>query len=152
MTTVLVVALGDVRSPVLESVTLARTLGTPVVLSLQPLAEAALAALGEAGVEQALVADLGEARFASAVAGRAVASAAEVTGAAVVLLPTSFAAKEVAAHATYLLGAGLLIDVVTLVENAEAELVGASVSSPAHGRPGARSPRRSRSPRCVRTP
>ena len=124
MTTVLVVALGEVRSPVLESVTLARTLGTPVVLSLQPLEETALAALGEAGVERALVADLGEARHASAVAGRAVASAAEVTGAAVVLLPTSFPAKEVAAHATYLLDAGLLIDVVTLVENADAELVG----------------------------
>lgn len=124
MTTVLVVALGDVRSPVLESITLARTLGTPVVLSLQPLEESSLAALGAAGVATAYVADLGDARYASAVAGRAVASAAEVTGAAVVLLPTSFAAKEVAAHATYLLDAGLLIDVVTLVENAHAELVG----------------------------
>lgn len=124
MTTVLVVALGEVRSPVLESITLARTLGTPVVLSLEPLEAPALAALGEAGVERALVADLGDARFASAVAGRAVASATELTGAAVVLLPTSFAAKEVAAHATYLLDAGLLVDVVTLVENADAQLVG----------------------------
>jgi electron transfer flavoprotein alpha subunit len=124
MTTVLVVALGEVRSPVLEAVTLARTLGTPVVLALQPLEAAALDALGEAGVSRALVADLGEARFAPAVAGRAVATAAELVGATVVLLPTSFVAKEVAAHATYLLDAGLLIDIVTLVQGAGGELVG----------------------------
>lgn len=114
MTTVLVVALGAVRSPVLESVTLARTLGTPVVLALQPLDEPALEALGAAGVERALVADLGDAAFAPAVAGRAVAAAAEAIGATLVLLPTSFPAKEVAAHAAYLLDAGLLIDVATL--------------------------------------
>lgn len=112
--TVLVVALGEVRSPVLESVTLARTLGTPVLLSLQPLSEADTDALGRAGVARALVADLGEARHAPAVAGRTVATAAEATGATVVLLPTSFVAKEAAAHAAFLLDAGLLVDVATL--------------------------------------
>ncbi len=124
---ILVVALGDVRSPVLESVTLARTLGTPVVLSLAPLDAEAVDALGAAGVAQALVADLGDARFAAAVAGRAVATAAEMVDAAVVLLPTSFTAKEVAAHAAYLLDAGLLIDEATLAWSGDGdnrELVG----------------------------
>lgn len=114
---VLVVALGDVRGPVLEALTLARTLGAPTVLSLQPLAEADLLALGEAGVERALVAELDEARHAAAVAGRAVATAAEVTGADLVLLPTSFVAKEVAAHAAWLLDAGLLTDVASLTRD-----------------------------------
>jgi electron transfer flavoprotein alpha subunit len=111
---VLVVALGGVRAPVLEAVTLARGLGTPAVLSLQPLADAERDALGTAGVERALVADLGEVRHAAAVSGRAVATAVEVTGATVVMLPSSFGAKEVAAHASYLLDAGLLIDVAAL--------------------------------------
>ncbi|GAB2618047.1 electron transfer flavoprotein subunit alpha/FixB family protein [Pseudactinotalea suaedae] len=120
---VLVVALGDVRGPVLEAVTLARTLGTPTVLSLQPLAEPDLHALGTAGVERALVAELGDARHAAAVAGRAVATAAEVTGAHRVLLPTSFVAKEVAAHAAWLLDAGLLLDVASLAEDGDTDQV-----------------------------
>lgn len=116
---VLVVALAGVRAPVLESVTIARTLGVPTVLSLQPLTEDELASLGEAGVARTLVADLGEARHAAAVAGRAVATAAEATGASLVLLPTSFVAKEVAAHASYLLDAGLLVDVGSLADDGE---------------------------------
>lgn len=116
---VLVVALAGVRAPVLEAVTIARTLGTPTLLSLQPLTEDELTALGEAGVARAQVADLGDARYAAAVAGRAVASAAETTGANLVLLPTSFVAKEVAAHASWLLDAGLLIDVASLADDGE---------------------------------
>lgn len=123
--TVLVVALGEVGSPVLESVTFARTLGTPVVLSLRTLAPDDVTRLGEAGVARALVADLGDAGLAPVVAGRAVATAAEVTGSAVVLVPTSFVAKEVAAHAAYLLDAGLLIDVATLRHDSDGgELIG----------------------------
>lgn len=122
---VLVVALGGVRAPVLEAVTLARTLGTPAVLSLQPLAGDDVTALGAAGVARALVADLGEARHAAAVSGRAVAAAVEAIGASLVLLPTSFVAKEVAAHASFLLDAGLLIDVAALTLDGETgEVVG----------------------------
>ena len=114
---VIVVVLDGVRAPVLESVTLARGLGTPVVLSLQALTDGELAALGEAGVDRALIAELGDARHAAAVAGRAVATAAEATAATLVLLPTSFVAKEVAAHAAWLLDAGLLVDVSSLAED-----------------------------------
>lgn len=123
MSTVIVVALGEVRSPVLESVTLARSLGTPVLLALGPLDDDAVTAVGAAGVERALVADVGDAAYASAVAGRAVATAVEATGASAVLLPSSFSAKEVAAHAAWLLDAGLLIDVATLRRDGD-ELVG----------------------------
>lgn len=122
---VLVVALGGVRAPVLEAVTLARALGTSSVLSLQPLADDDVTALGAAGVARALVADLGEARHTAAVSGRAVAAAVEAIGATLVLLPTSFVAKEVAAHASFLLDAGLLIDVAALALDGETgEVVG----------------------------
>ncbi|WP_156250037.1 electron transfer flavoprotein subunit alpha/FixB family protein [Pseudactinotalea terrae] len=122
---VLVVALGGVRAPVLEAVTLARALGTPAVLSLQPLTDDDVTALGAAGVARALVADLGEARHAAAVSGRAVAAAVEAIGASLVLLPTSFVAKEVAAHASFLLDAGLLIDVAALaLDDETGEVVG----------------------------
>lgn len=114
---VLVVALGNVRGPVLEAVTLARSIGVPTLLSLRELADDDLTVLGEAGVQRALVAELGDARHAAAVAGRAVATAVEATGATLVLLPTSFVAKEVAAHAAWLLDAGLLIDVASLEED-----------------------------------
>lgn len=121
---VLVVALDGVRPPVLETVTLARTLGDPVLVSPAPLDDDALAALGEAGVRTAIVVDLGDAAFAPARLGAAVARAAESVEADTVLLPTSFAAKEVAAHVAHRLGAGLLLDVATLQRQEEEGLVG----------------------------
>lgn len=123
--TVLVAVLGEVRAPVLEAVTAARGLAEPVVLSTVPLGDADLESLAAAGVSRALVADLGDAGYAPAVAGRAVASAVEATGATTVLLPTSFVAKEIAAHAAWLLDAGLLIDVSGLAaDDGGAHLVG----------------------------
>lgn len=111
MADALVVALPGVRGPVLEAVTAARALGTPHVLTLEALDDATTAALADHGVARLLLADLGDAGLVPAVAGRAVAAAAREVGADVVVLPTSFPAKEVAAHAAWLLEAGLLVDV-----------------------------------------
>ncbi|MFV0426079.1 MAG: electron transfer flavoprotein subunit alpha/FixB family protein [Beutenbergiaceae bacterium] len=108
----LVVALGEVRSPVLEAVTLARELADVVVLSLQPLPPQQRSALAAAGVSAIMTADLGQAQFNPAAVGRAVATAADATD--TVLIPSSFFAKEVAAHAAYHLRAGLLIDIAAL--------------------------------------
>ncbi|MFV0252247.1 MAG: electron transfer flavoprotein subunit alpha/FixB family protein [Beutenbergiaceae bacterium] len=122
---VLVVALSEVRSPVLEAVTIARELADPVVLALAAVSAAELASLADAGVSTVLTADLADGRLVPSVAARAVAAAAEHAGADVVLFPSSFFAKEVAAHSAHALHAGLLIDVAWLArEQATGELVG----------------------------
>lgn len=113
-TPVVVVATLPVRSPVLEALTLARELGPVVVLVLGSPQDAAVRTLAAHGAQRVLSTDLGEAGHVPAVAGRAVATAVESVGADLVLAPSSFASKEVAAHAAFLLDAGLLIDVATI--------------------------------------
>ncbi|TDE95987.1 electron transfer flavoprotein subunit alpha/FixB family protein [Occultella glacieicola] len=112
------------RSPALEALTLARTLGMPVALTLAEPSTPALDQLADAGVDRVLFADLGEApREIPAVAAVAVAAAAAHTGAGLVLLTSSFVNKEIAAHTAWRTGAGLLIDVTSLAD-AGGRLVG----------------------------
>ncbi|MBZ2199503.1 electron transfer flavoprotein subunit alpha/FixB family protein [Occultella gossypii] len=106
------------RSPALEALTLARTLGDVVALTLSEPSRPALDQLAEAGVDRVLQADLGDApREIPVVAAAAVAAAAEHVRAGLVLLTSSFANKEIAAHTAWRTGAGLLIDVTSLADD-----------------------------------
>ncbi|WP_147917869.1 electron transfer flavoprotein subunit alpha/FixB family protein [Ruania zhangjianzhongii] len=114
MTTVLVpLDQGDqpLRPATLEVLTLARDLGEVTVLAFAEPGEELLTDLGRYGVGRVLVTQLPEPATSSALVGQAVASAVRQVSGAVVLLPSTFTSKEVAAHAAHHLQAGLLIDV-----------------------------------------
>lgn len=100
----------------LEALTLARTLGEPIAVTTGAPCERVLDQLARAGVDRVLVGDLApaDALLAPAVAGVLAAAHSHVGATADVLLPSSFAGKEIAAHTAHLLGAGLLVDVAGL--------------------------------------
>ncbi|ACV09370.1 electron transfer flavoprotein subunit alpha/FixB family protein [Jonesia denitrificans] len=100
----------------LELLTLANSLGEPVPVSFTEPSEATLAQLREYGVTRTYVVDF-PAEASSCVAPVAAegvqAVVNEVQGRVVLASPT-FQNKEIAARAAYLLGAGLVIDTVTV--------------------------------------
>lgn len=114
MTTVLV-PLDQTADPLpaatLEVLTLARGLGEVAALTFADPGAELVEELGRYGVHRVLVTTLPEPATSSAVLGQALASTARQVGSAVVLLPSTFTSKEIAAHAAHHLQAGLLIDV-----------------------------------------
>jgi electron transfer flavoprotein alpha subunit len=114
----------EVRTSVLELLTIARGLGRVEAVALEAPTVEVLAQLGAYGVETVHQAELttdgtgvtGDERHLPAVVGAALAAAVRLTDADVVLLPTSFVAKEAAALAAHSLGAGLVIDAASVRE------------------------------------
>lgn len=114
----------EVRPSALELLTLARDLGRVETVTLEAPTVEVLAQLGGHGVETVHQAELsrdgecvtGDERHLPAVVAAALAAAVRLTDADVVLLPTSFAAKEAAALAARDLGAGLVIDAASVRE------------------------------------
>lgn len=114
----------EVRDSALELLTIARGLGRVEAVTLEAPTVEVLAQLGTYGVETVHQAELsrdgscvtGDERHLPAVVGAALAAAVRLTDADVVLLPTSFAAKEAAALAARELGAGLVIDAASVRE------------------------------------
>ncbi|WP_125776738.1 electron transfer flavoprotein subunit alpha/FixB family protein [Antribacter gilvus] len=105
----------EVRTSVLELLTIARSLGRAEAVTLEAPTVEVLAQLGAYGIETVHQAELpaavrGDERHLPAVVAAALAAAVRRTDADVVLVPTSFAAKEAAALAAHALGAGLVID------------------------------------------
>jgi electron transfer flavoprotein alpha subunit len=112
----------EVRTSVLELLTIARGLGRVEAVALEAPTVEVLAQLGAYGVETVHQAEpardgvcvAGDERHLPAVVAAGLAAAVRLTDADVVLLPTSFAAKEAAALAAHELGAGLVIDAAAL--------------------------------------
>ena len=112
----------EVRTSTLELLTIARGLGRVEAVTLEAPTVEVLAQLGAYGVETVHQAEpardgacvSGDERHLPAVVAAALAAAVRLTDADVVLLPTSFAAKEAAALAAHELGAGLVIDAASL--------------------------------------
>lgn len=129
MTTVLV-PLGyedheTLRPAVAEILTMARTLGDVVALSTGPAGPALTEELGNYGVGRLVQADPTDP--AAITQARALATAAAEQGCDVVLLPSSFITKEIAAHLAHQLYAGLLIDVAGLAVD-QGRLVGTKIT------------------------
>ena len=112
----------EVRTSVLELLTIARGLGRVEAVALEAPTVEVLAQLGAYGVETVHQAEpardgtcvSGDERHLPAVVAAGLTAAVRLTDADVVLLPTSFAAKEAAALAARSLGAGLVIDAAAL--------------------------------------
>jgi len=105
----------ELSSSALELLTIARSLGRVEAVALASPSLTTLAQLGAYGVElvrQAEVSDdLGpDAAHSTALVAEALARAADASGAAVVLLASTFPNKESAARLAFLTGAGLVID------------------------------------------
>ncbi|NNU26010.1 electron transfer flavoprotein subunit alpha/FixB family protein [Isoptericola sediminis] len=120
---------GEVRSSVLELLTLGRTLGRVEAVTLEAPSVEALAQLGAYGVETVhqaeLPADLrGDSRHLSAVVAAVLAAAVRLTDADVVLAPATFGAKEAVALAGRELGAGVIIDAAGVSEDDQGHIVG----------------------------
>jgi electron transfer flavoprotein alpha subunit len=121
----------EVRTSVLELLTIARGLGRVEAVALATPTVEALAQLGAYGIETVHQAELardgaavgGDERYLPAVVAAALAAAVRLTDADVVLLPTSFAAKEAAALAARELRAGLVIDAAALREGEDGRIV-----------------------------
>lgn len=112
------------RSPALEALTIGRTLGHVTAFTLTAPSEEALDQLAEHGIDRVLLADVGDATpQIPAVAAAAVRAAVEQVEAGVVLLTSSFVNKEIAAHAAWLLHAGLIIDAAG-VQRRDGQIVG----------------------------
>ncbi|UFU02097.1 electron transfer flavoprotein subunit alpha/FixB family protein [Ruania suaedae] len=112
MATALVYLDGDPRESALEAVTLARQVGEVVAVTPAALGEDAARTLGRYGVARLVHLETGGVALdAPAAVGQALADAATQLGATAVLLGSTFATKEIAAHAAHHLRAGLLIDV-----------------------------------------
>ncbi|WP_418276310.1 electron transfer flavoprotein subunit alpha/FixB family protein [Isoptericola jiangsuensis] len=121
---------GEVRSSVLELLTIARSLGRVEAVTLESPSVDALAQLGAYGVETVHQAELpaelrDDARHLPAVVAATLAAAVRLTDADVVLAPSTFGAKEATALAARDLGAGLVIDAAGVSEDAEGRVVGA---------------------------
>jgi electron transfer flavoprotein alpha subunit len=121
----------EVRTSVLELLTIARGLGRVEAVALVAPTVEVLAQLGAYGVETVHQAEpardgacvTGDERHLPAVVAAGLAAAVRLTDADVVLLPTSFAAKEAAALAAHELGAGLVIDAASVREGADGRIV-----------------------------
>lgn len=111
------------RSPARELLTLARGLGRTTAVALTEPSEATLSALSAHGVEKLLVADLGlldpTVTHLTPVAAEALEAALVAAGADVVLLSSSFVNKEIAARLARAAGAGLVLDVAAVSDDAE---------------------------------
>jgi electron transfer flavoprotein alpha subunit len=119
----------EVRSSVLELLTIGRSLGRVEAVTLESPTVEALAQLGAYGVETVHQAELpaavqGDPRHLPAVVAAALEAAVRRTDADVVLAPATFAAKEAAALAARRLGAGLVIDAAGVTESDEGRIVG----------------------------
>lgn len=121
----------EVRTSVLELLTIARGLGRVEAVALEAPTVEVLAQLGAYGVETVHQAEpardgacvAGDERHLPAVVAAGLAAAVRLTDADVVLLPTSFAAKEAAALAAHELGAGLVIDAAAVREGEDGRIV-----------------------------
>lgn len=118
----------EVRSSVLELLTIARTLGRVEAVTLEAPTVEALAQLSAYGVETVHQAELapetqGDARHLAPVVAATLAAAVRLTDADVVLAPSSFAAKEAAALAARELGAGVVIDAASVTEDEDGRIV-----------------------------
>ena len=102
--------------PSLELLTAARDLtgGDVVALALQPLGEAASAALAGAGATRLLSADLGEAAHLPATAADAVVAAVGAVQPAAVLVVSDYRGKELAGRAAVLLDSACVSDATAL--------------------------------------
>ena len=102
--------------PSLELLTAARDLtgGDVVALALQPLGEAASAALAGAGATRLLSADLGEAAHLAATAADAVVAAVGTVQPAAVLVVSDYRGKELAGRAAVLLDSACVSDATAL--------------------------------------
>src|SRR5699024_5842807 len=87
-------------------------LGQVVACATAPVSEGLTEQLGSYGVSRLVLAEAPDP--ASLTQARAVAAAATQQGCEVVLLPSSFTTKEIAAHTAHQLQAGLLVDVAEL--------------------------------------
>ncbi|GAB4084756.1 electron transfer flavoprotein subunit alpha/FixB family protein [Myceligenerans cantabricum] len=123
----------EVRTGVLELFTVARGLGTVEAVALEAPTVEVLAQLEAYGVEtvhQAEFSDLsgnvvkGDERHLPVVVAAALAAAVRRTDADLVLLPSSFAAKEAAALTAHALDAGLIIDAAGVSEDDHGGIVG----------------------------
>ncbi|GAA1875539.1 electron transfer flavoprotein subunit alpha/FixB family protein [Myceligenerans crystallogenes] len=123
----------EVRSSVLELFTVARGLGTVEAVALEAPTVEVLAQLGAYGVETVRQAEFsaagggvvkGDERHLPALVAAALTAAVRRADADVVLLPSSFAAKEAAALTAHALGAGLIIDAAGVAEGADGRVVG----------------------------
>ena len=117
--------------PSLELLTAARDLtgGDVVALALQPLGEAASAALAGAGATRLLSADLGEAAHLPATAADAVVAAVGAVQPAAVLVVSDYRGKELAGRAAVVLGSACVSDVTAL--EAKAQNAAGSSATPA---------------------
>ncbi len=99
-----------------ELLTLANQIGTPVVVALEPLGAQVLAELAEYGVARVLVANVvGDASpYLTPVAAEAIAHAVTATNARAVLASPTFQNKEITARLAHAIGAGLVVDTVTV--------------------------------------
>lgn len=100
----------------LELLTLARSIGKPVAVALDTPSDATLQQLRDYGVERVLVGSVeGDAsKHLSAVAAELLAKAVELCDARAVLASPRFENKELAARLAFNVGAGLVIDTVTV--------------------------------------
>lgn len=100
----------------LELLTLARSIGNPVAVALGAPSEQTLVQLQEYGVSRVLHGSVeGDAsRYLSPVAAELVARAVELTDARAVLASPRFENKEIVARLAFEIGAGLVIDTVTV--------------------------------------
>lgn len=123
----------EIRTSALELFTIARGLGTVEVVALEGVGVEVLAQLEAYGVESVHQAEFsdaagkvvtGDERHLPAVVAAALTAAVRRADADVVLLPSSFAAKEAAALTARSLGAGLIIDAAGVSEDDDGRIVG----------------------------
>ncbi|GAB3171738.1 electron transfer flavoprotein subunit alpha/FixB family protein [Myceligenerans halotolerans] len=123
----------EIRTSALELFTIARGLGTVEVVALEGVGVEVLAQLEAYGVESVHQAEFsdaagnvvaGDERHLPAVVAAALAAAVRRADADVVLLPSSFAAKEAAALTARTLDAGLIIDAAGVSEGPSGRIVG----------------------------
>jgi electron transfer flavoprotein alpha subunit len=111
------------RSPALELLTLARTLGRTTAVALSEPSSETLSGLSAHGVDRVLVADLGELDpsvvHLAPVAAEALEVALAASGADVVLLSSSFVTREVAARLARATRSGLVLDVAEVSESVD---------------------------------
>lgn len=100
----------------LELLTLARTIGVPVAVALDAPSQDTIEQLKEYGVERVLQAHstTDASTHLAAVGAEAVARAVELTDARAVLASPRFENKEMVARLAFAIGAGLVIDTVTV--------------------------------------
>ncbi|WP_029253226.1 electron transfer flavoprotein subunit alpha/FixB family protein [Paraoerskovia marina] len=115
------------RSPALEILTLARSLGRVEAVVTESPSVQTLAQLGSHGVELVRQAELpstlGESAHLSTTVAQVLAAAVRAADADAVLLTSNFVTKEIAARVAHDLDAGLVVDAATLVEGPDGRLV-----------------------------